>query len=182
MTEPDPFAGTQDPFAGSQDIGADPFDNPAPQAERPRVRDIHGRLLLIMPLSIEKGVPNRLRPGTKQDRMTADLIVLDGGTLHYGGAPEKIPPVPHTKHVEIGDGFKIEGLFISQVGLLSQCRQALANKLSENGGNTMVLGRLTVGQATGGNNPPYLLNPPTDADKALARKYLAAHPPTDPFA
>lgn len=163
-----------DPFGSAS--GEDPFSGPAPRADRPRVRDMYGRLLLLIPHKLEEGIPNRLQPGTTQDRMTADVIVLDGGALPYGGRPEATPPVPHNKSAQVP--LKVDRLFISQAGLISQCREALAKRLRGQPG--MVLGRLAVGEANApGQNAPYLLTPPTDADKQFARQYLAA---VDPFA
>lgn len=158
--------------------GDDPFSDPAPREARgPRLRDMYGRLLLLIPHKLEEGIPNRLgKPGETQDRMTADVVILDGGPLMYGGAPEKIPAVPHTQLAEIPH--KNARMFISSAGLISQCREALAKKVTT-GVPGMVLGRLAVGEAKGDQNPPYLLTPATDADKALARTYLAN---VDPFA
>lgn len=163
------------PAAPAAPGGADPFDGPAPQATRPRVLDMYNRLVLVIPHKVET-VPNRLQPGTTQDRMTADVIVLDGGPLQYGGAPEKVPPVPHDKQVNVPH--KIDRMFLSQAGLISQSSQALAKR--QRGEPGMVLGRLTTGEASKpGHNPPWLLSPPTDADKQAARAYLAT---VDPFA
>lgn len=157
--------------------GDDPFSGPAPQQPRgPRIRDVYGRLLLIIPHKLEEGVPNRLQSGTTQDRMTADVITLDGGPIPYGGAPEATPPVPHDKTAQVPH--KTARQFISQAGLISQCREALAKRMRGEPG--MVLGRLTVGEKpANGGNPPYLLTPPTEQDKQLARQYLAT---VDPFA
>ncbi|MBB4689802.1 hypothetical protein [Amycolatopsis jiangsuensis] len=165
------------PAAAPTPAGDDPFSAPAPQAARgPRVRDMYGRLLLVIPHKLEEDLPNRLQPGTTQDRLTADVIILDGGEIQYGGKPEATPPVPHTKTV--ATPFKSERMFLSQRGLISQCREALAKRLQGQPG--MVLGRLTTGEAKeAGQNAPFLLSPPTDEDKALARQYLAQ---VDPFA
>jgi hypothetical protein len=155
----------------------DPFDSPAPQEPRgPRIRDLYGRLLLLVPKRLEEGVPNRLQPGTTQDRMTADVIVLDGGPIAYGGRPEQVPPVPHDKTAAVPH--KTANQYVSNRGLISQCRLALAAKAT--GGPGMVLGRLGVGKpGEDGQNAPYILSLPTDADKALARQYLAS---VQPFA
>jgi hypothetical protein len=178
MATPSPAAAPATPAADpwSAPAGDDPFSGPAPQQARgPRLRDLYGRLLLIIPFKVET-VPNRLaKDGSTQDRMTADVIVLDGGTIHFGGAPEKIPAVPHTKVAE--PPHKSDRMFVSSVGLISQCREALAKRAQGQPG--MVLGRLAVGEAKGDQAPPYLLTPPTDADKVLARQYLAK---VDPFA
>lgn len=175
MATPSPVAAPVTP-AAQPSGGDDPFSGPAPQQARgPRLRDLYGRLLLIVPFKVET-VPNRLaKDGSTQDRMTADVIVLDGGTILFGGAPEKIPAVPHTKSAETPH--KTDRMFISSVGLISQCRDALAKRAQGQPG--MVLGRLNVGEAKGDQAPPYLLTTPTDADKILARQYLAK---VDPFA
>jgi len=161
-----------DPFGAS---GADPFDNPAPQQPRgPRLRDMYGRLLLVIPHKVET-VPNRLQPGTTQDRMTADVVILDG-PCPYGGRPEATPPVPHDKLADVPH--KTPRMYISGVGIISQCREALAKRQA--GGMGMVLGRLMVGEAKEqGQNAPYLLSVPTEAEKQVARNYLLT---VDPFA
>jgi hypothetical protein len=161
----------------AQPIDDDPFSGPALQEARgPRIRDCYNRLLLIVPHKLEEGIPNRLQPGQTQDRMTADVVVLDGGPINYGGKPEATPSVPHNKVA--GTPHKTNRMFISQVGIISQCREALARRAQGKPG--MVLGRLSVGEAPKpGQNPPYLLQPPTDADKTIARSYLAT---VDPFA
>lgn len=186
---PNPFAAapaapaapaTTSPAAGSVATmapGDDPFGAPAPQAPRgPRLRDIYGRLVLLVPTKLEIGVPNRLQAGTTQDRMTADVIVLDGGPIAFGGKPEATPPTPHDKTAQVPH--KTAGMYISSTGLISQCRDALAKRALGQPG--MVLGRLGVGQAKEpGQNAPWLLTPFTPADAALARAYLAQ---VDPFA
>lgn len=172
--QPAQAAPAADPLGGS-----DPFSDPAPREARgPRIRDMYGRLLLLIPHKLEEGIPNRLgKPGDTQDRMTADVVILDGGTIQFGGAPEKTPPEPHTKAAEVP--LKNARMFISSAGLISQCRQALAKKVTS-GQPGMVLGRLAVGEAKGpGQNAPYLLTPATDADKQIARQYLSQ---VDPFA
>lgn len=168
------------PAAGAP-ASADPFDAPAPREARgPRIRDMYGRLLLIIPHKLEEGVRSNFKDNDgnaqTQDRMTADVIVLDGGPIAYGGQPERVGGAPHDKTAEVP--LKNTRQFISNAGLISQCRQALAKKITT-GQPGMVLGRLQVGEAKGGNNAPYLLAPPTEQDKAIARQYLAT---VDPFA
>jgi hypothetical protein len=176
VASPTPVAApvAPDPFGG----GEDPFSGPAPQRPRgPRMRELHGRLLLLRPLSVEK-VKQDQDDGTSKmvDRMTTDVIVLDGTAIAYGGTPEKLPPVPHNMTAPIP--FKIDSMFISSVGIVSQCREALEARRQGKPG--MVLGRLTTGQAKSDkHNPPYLLTPFNDADKAIARQYLSQ---VDPFA
>ena len=155
----------------------DPFSGPAPQAARgPRLRDLYGRLLLIVPTKLEEGLPDRLNPGQTKDRMTADVIVLDGGPINYGGAPEKTPPMPHDKTAQVPH--RTARQYIGQAGIISQSRVALANRAAGKPG--MVLGRLGVGeQSDPTKSPPFILSQPTEEDKQIARAYLAT---VDPFA
>jgi hypothetical protein len=166
---PAPTGGTPAPAYGD-----DPFGGPAPQLPKgPRIRDVHGRLVLITPWKVET-VANRLskEPGATQERMTADVVVLDGGTIHYGGRPEAMPPTAHTMAAE--PPLRTERQYLSQAGLISQCREALAVNLRDPNAAVprMVLGRISTGAAKGDNNPPYLLTPATPEDIALARRYV----------
>ncbi len=154
----------------------DPFEAPAPRADRPRPRDIYGRLVLVVPKRLEENVRNQMT-GELQNRLTADVIVLDGGELHFGGAPEKTPPIPHTKTVQVP--YKIDDMYISAPGIITACREALRKRKAGQIG--MVLGRWTVGEASRpGHNPPYLLREYTQEEAAVARAYLAANP-INPF-
>lgn len=172
-----------DPFASAPGTtGAkDPFSAPAPQSDRPRIRDMFNhaspRLLLISPEKVEEVVRKgeNGKPDRTEDRMTATLVVLDGGPLDFGGAPEKTIPVPHTVRVETP--YEVESLFISGVGLVKQCRNALRARELKNGEPTMVLGRLSTGEAKGGNNPPWILLDPTPEDMEIARQYLNSKNP-----
>lgn len=169
---------TQAAYPSSQG-GTDPFGAPAPRADRPTMLCLPGRLLLIIPKRMEYQVPvKNPKPGmpTHQDRLTADVIVLDGGTLHYGGDPGARPPRPHTKTTEVP--LKIEGMYISQAGLLSQARDEIAKM--QRGEMGMLLGRLSWGEAAPGQNAPYLLQKFTPEEAAVARAWLAANPIT-PF-
>lgn len=160
-------------------VGAyvDAFGDPAARLPKaPRMRDLYGRLLLIIPSKLETGIESTVNPGKFQDRMTADVIVLDGGTIHYGGKPEAVPAVAHMLTAEVP--LCSRGQWLSFSGIISQCREALAKRAQGQPG--MVLGRLSAGVASKpGSNPPWLLTPPSEADKAIARAYLAS---VDPFA
>lgn len=192
----DPFAPqtavTDDPFAAPTDMSdpfaGDPFAGPAPRSARPRGADLFprsdgaqrtnpyaGRLLLISPFKIE-AVPSMDKDGTMVDRMTADIVVLDGGDLHWGGKPEARPSIPHTQITPVP--MLIERLFLSWVGVVNQCREAARRRAVGDRTGTMVLGRLMVSdKSKPGQSAAYYLADPTDADKALARSYLATQNP-----
>jgi len=140
-----------------------------------------GRLLLIIPSRIET-VPAYQRPGEMVDRMTADVVVLDGGPLHWGGAPNKRPAIPHTQVSQIP--YRIDAMYLSAVGVVNQCREALKRRAAGQTAGSMVVGRLSIGQAADPQkNPPYFLAVSTPEEKVIARTYwqhfLAAK---DPFA
>lgn len=181
-------AGTATPFPSA---GApDPFGGPAPRGDRPKMRDLYGRLVLIMPKKLEAGVATKWRdPVTqevkRQDRLTMDIVVLDGGPLAYGGDPTAVPPVPHNKSAEVPVRF--DGMYDSHTGIISQTRDALANFQRQAAGQqlrpgetTMVLGRVTVGEKSGENKAPFILEPANEQDIARARAWVQANH-RDPF-
>jgi hypothetical protein len=157
--------------------GGDPFGDPAPQAPRgPRLQEMAGRLILITPKLTEQVLSSDpKRAGEYVTRMTADVVILDGGPCAYGGKPEGRPPTQHDKVAQIPH--RSRDMFISAVGIVSQCREALEKR--QRGEPGMVLGRLGYGeQKRADYAAPWLLAAATDADKAIARAYLAT---VDPF-
>jgi hypothetical protein len=169
-----PPAGMAAPASG----GTDPFDDPAPRRPKgPRLEEMYGRLILIMPKGMDRGKGTDSQGNaTEYDRMTADVIILDGGPIAFGGDPSGRPPVPHDQWAQVPH--RNVAMFISAGGLISQSRDAWAKR--QRGEPGMVIGRLAVGEK---KNPqhqaPWILDKATDADKALARQYLAT---IDPFA
>lgn len=186
-----PVGPPTDPFAGQ--AGQDPFGAPAPpRGNAPAIADLYGCLLLISPHKIEEGIASRFKDdrgnAVTQDRMTADIVVLDGGEhsngqVPWGGKPYAQNPAerrPHDKVFITPD--KIGGAYISQKALVSQLSDALAVYRAKGAGQvgTMVLGRLTQGKVgSNGGNPPWIISAfdtLTDSDKQKARAWLAAHP------
>jgi hypothetical protein len=153
------------------------------------VQDLFGCLLLVMPKRIERDIASRFRnpDGSvqRQDRMTADIIVLRGPAqsqsgstpthVAYGGTPEGRGNQyrPHDKWFAVPG--KIAEMYVSNKGLISQCREAL-EQTTAGRGQGMVLGVLDQGQAQGENAPPWLLTPFGEAEAALARQWLSANP------
>lgn len=158
-------------------VGGDPFGDPAPQAPRgPRLQEMAGRLILITPKLTERVLSSDpKRAGEYDTRMTADVVILDGGPCAYGGKPEGRPPTQHDKVAQLPHRNK--DMYVSSVGLVSQCREALEKR--QRGEPGMVLGRLGYGeQKRADYSAPWLLAAATDADRAIARAYLAT---VDPF-
>lgn len=151
-------------YGGAHPQGVPQFHPPAPpQASivRPRMLDFarEGRLVLVSPTKIERDLPDNLgKPGDKTDRMTADVVILDGPPFPFGGAPEKNRPHTHTAVIP----YEILGMFISSAGLISQCERRLGE---------MVLGRLVMRDLPNGNTA-YRINDPTPADEAIAQQYI----------
>lgn len=184
---PPPFPGMGSPTG--QPAGGDPFAPPAPQVDRPRVQDLFGCLLLVMPKRIERGLLTKFRDSqgqpTRQDRMTCDIVVLYGNPnspyggnaqqVAYGGSPEKINRGgrPHDRFFAVPG--RISDIYVSNVGIISQCRDAL-RQVEEGRGQGMVLGWLDVGEAQGENAPPYLLREYDDRAAQLARAWLQSNP------
>lgn len=130
-----------------------PFSDPAPiGGVRPAIRDLDGRLVAITPLSIVT-VPNTLsrEPGATQRRITADIMVIDGGPLQFGGNPTGAgnkPPTPHT--LQVSTPWEATAVYISQTNMVAA--------LERNIGAGVVLGRITRGQANSpGMAPPWNL-------------------------
>ena len=151
-------------YGGAHPQGVAPqFHAPAPpQASivRPRLLDIgrEGRLVLVKPTKVERDLPNNLgKPGDKQDRMTADVVILDGPPFMFGGAPEKGQPHTHNG----APPYEILSMYISSGPLISQCERRIGE---------YVLGRLSIRQLPNGNTA-YRLNDPTEADSDQARKW-----------
>jgi hypothetical protein len=176
---PPQFIAPVPPTAAPTSGGSDPFDDPAPPRPKgPRLDEMAGRLLLIIPKGMDKASSKETDGTTSTyDRMTADVVVLDGPPMAYGGKPNGRPPVPHDKVAPIP--WREVGMFISAKALISQSRNAWEKR--QRGEPGMVIGRLGYGEqpADPKLQAPWILTTATEADKALARAYLAT---IDPFA
>lgn len=144
-------------------------DPAAPGLLRPRIRDLDGRLVIIVPLNLQV-VPNALSqiPGATQERITADVFVLDGQPLAYGGRPEDPDtPSPHTLSITVPA--KFEGMYLSQVGIVGALRAAV--------GKSVVLGRISRGTSGDPNRraPWQLIKlAPEDPARAMAAQFYGA--------
>jgi hypothetical protein len=159
-----PPAPPQAPPAAPQQYAAPVApDRPAATVLRPRLQDFgrDGRLVMISPTKIERGLPNRLgKPGDVQDRMTADVVILDGAPFPFGGAPEK--GQPHTTSASAP--YEVPAMFISSAPLISQCERRIGES---------VLGRLRIVQLENGNSA-YRIDDPTQADFDACNAFIAA--------
>lgn len=141
---------------------ADPWAAPAPiPTEFPTVASLRGRLVQIKPLR-QDTVPNNLNPGSTQERITADVTLMDG-----------MGPVPGMKNGhptgQMFAGPEFRGMWLQSEVIVKQLADALAT-----GG--MVLARIDT--RTPGTQPikgnPWGLIEPTEQDRAIARQVYAS--------
>lgn len=141
---------------------------PPPQADRPKLRNLRGRLLLIKPSRIERGVPGPDNDGKLQDRVTANVTILDGGRLGFGDDPRM--GVPASKWIEENElPYTIEDMYISGKLLVLQLT------VKEEGGRlrVQVLGRLGAKpSAKATYSPAWLLDTPSAADIEIGKAFL----------
>lgn len=144
----------------TQPVSQDPFGAPAViPSTYPSAQSFHGRLVLISPKRMDQ-IPNRQNPQKLDDRITADVTVVDG-----------LGPVPLWKNrVQTGaflDGPDFTGVYFSQNRIVKQLASAIPAG--------MVLARVGLykeGQPQGEGNPWGLVDP-TEEDKQMARNFLA---------
>lgn len=149
-----------------------------------KLPDMYGRLVVIFPLSLQR-VPRNPRFVTdaqraagdlEQDRMTATLVVLDGGSvdnmapLAWGGNPHALGGVPHNELSPLP--YVRKGMWLNQSQVIGQCSPYLPGRErgGPNGAPGAVVGRVVK---TGpGQNDPWYITTPTDAEVGLANSYL----------
>lgn len=143
----------------------DPFASPAPIASEFASADsFRGRLVLIQVTGYELDVPNQQDPGKKADRVTATVTTVDG----LGKVQIYAQKAPQGKFLE---GPEHKGVWFSQdrivKGLVTD-RQFIT-------GQPPVLARIETYKPgkTAGLGNPWGLVAATDADKQIARDFLA---------
>ena len=142
----------------------DLFATPAPiPSEFASADSFRGRLVLIQPTGLELDVPNVRQPGKFSDRLTATVTTVDGlGKVQIFS--EKAPTGQYL------DGPEHKGVWFSQERIV---KAVVPERVVRPG--TMVLARLETfkpGKSAGLGNPWGLINP-TEADKQMARDFLA---------
>jgi hypothetical protein len=136
-----------------------------------KMPDLEGRLLLISPTDQGERETNLPRQTGTYVYVVTDTVVLDGEIT------EMVDEVPMT----------LEGFQFAGEAVTNQLMPALKRFQRKETG-AMVLGRLGT-KPNSYNTKTWVLQEPTDEDKALARKHLAdvaakaaAVKPKDPFA
>jgi hypothetical protein len=136
-------APAQSPAAG--DVMAAFADPSAIGGTRPAVRDLVGRVVVIKPTRYEERVPG-VDPGTFQERITADVLILDGGRLEFGGNVGRGRP----NLLSVDAPFLTQGMYISNTNVVGAVREQV--------GRGVVLGRIVQGRSNDPKrNAPYNL-------------------------
>jgi hypothetical protein len=121
------------PFGGAADVLADdgdPFGDEAPRfSDRISPRDLFGRTVILVGHKLDKTKNDK---DEDVDRMTADIHVIDGGVLEYGGTPWKSDdPVPHDKKTEVPAVFP--RLYLSQRPVVDEMRDVIGKGVPKAG-------------------------------------------------
>lgn len=144
----------------------DPFADPTPRtSEFASADSFRGRLILIEPNKVERDIPKQANQpnGPKGDRVTATVTVVDG-----------LGPVQiYSQRVPTGaylDGPEHIGVWFNQDQLASGLQTLKKDALLK-----MVLCRIdTLKPGTpAGQGNPWVMSVASDADKQLARDFLA---------
>lgn len=157
------WPGEGDPFATG-----DPFAAPVRFSRAPNMTSLNGRLLLFRPKSsatVEKVDPVT---GAKRPvlRVTSDIDVLDGEF--------PIREIDGKLNEPTGNAFDdshYEDVWVESASIANNLQAILSGKVP---GATMVLGRVKRVKTKSGFIA-WVLEDPTDADKVVARQYLARH-------
>lgn len=163
-------------FPGMPNIGGTSLtiggaDAPATMGDTPTMAHLMmsntNRLVAIIGKKIEYGVKAPGEPGKTQDRITADVLVIDGGPFTFGGKPLARPVVPDTMMVQQLPYLALN-MWISNKVLITQLERKV--------GQGIAVGRLYYGEATNGNNAPYkITEDPTPEEIEFVTRWWAAY-------
>lgn len=156
---------------------------PAGSGSGAKIADMYGRLVILFPMMIERGLPSTFKDnngGPKtQDRITATVVVLDDGRggqspIEFGGDMTKFPPVAHTASEPLP--YLRKGLHVWQSSIIKQIESWLpggANAPQDGRTPGMVLGRVAK-DGPERTDPWYLRSEVTTQDTVLANYYIQA--------
>lgn len=144
---------------------SDPFEAPTDVVSKfASIQSFQGRLVLISPTKLETGIPSADNPQKLVDRITADVMTVDG----KGQVQIFQRRMPTGQYLS---GPEHRGVWIGQDRLVQQLRQDGGRGALKG----MVLGTIDTwkgGPAGKGN--PWEIRPATEADKQMARDFLAS--------
>jgi hypothetical protein len=147
-------------------MAVDPFADPTPRASEFASADsFRGRLVIIEPTKVERDIPKQATQpnGPKGDRVTATVTVVDG----KGPVQVFAMRAPTGKFL---DGDVHRGVWFNQEQLSAGLQTLDGKSLLP-----MVLCRIDTLKAgtPAGQGNPWVMQAASDADKQLARDYLA---------
>jgi hypothetical protein len=143
---------------------------------------MYGRLVLLFPHTIERGLPSKFRDQSGQpkvqDKIIATVVVLDDGNggqqpIGYGGDMTSFPQKPHTDYGQLP--YVRKGLFVWQNSIIKQIEAWLpGGPQAPQDGRTpgMCLGRIAKDGPE--RTDPWYLRDPNEQDTQLANYYIAA--------
>lgn len=149
-----------------------------------KLADMYGRLVVVFPHLLQR-VPKNARFVTdadrasgnlEQDRMTATVVVLDGGStgnmspIAFGGNPHALGGRPHDQSAPLP--YVRKGMWLNQSQLIGQVSDYLPGHARGGPGGTpgAAVGRIVKSGPE--QNAPWFLTTPTDAEVKLANDYL----------
>jgi hypothetical protein len=152
----------------------DPFSDPGSASGFPSLKQLKGRILIVVPKTLERNLPNTLNPGQTRDRLTADVHVLSGEDI-TARLDDDDNETPFDEPLTIP--CKLADMYLSGAKLINETKAKLPQGDKPAG---MVIGVLTkLPPLKAGQKGAWSLAAATDEQKAVGRKYLAN---VDPFA
>jgi hypothetical protein len=76
----DPFASASASAAGNATAATDPFGQKPSEvktSDYPSIEELYGKLIVIQPSKLERGLPNKFDSEKPRDRLTADVTVIN---------------------------------------------------------------------------------------------------------
>lgn len=149
-----------------------------------KLADMYGRLVVVFPHMLQRVPKNarfvtdadRANGNLEQDRMTATVVVLDGGATNnmtpiaFGGNPHALGGRPHDQSAPLP--YVRKGMWLNQSQVIGQLSDYLPGHARGGPGNTpgAAVGRIVK---TGPEqNAPWFLTTPSEAELKLANDYL----------
>ena len=158
----------------AESVEDDPFSDPGSASGYPTLRQLKGRLVIVVPKVLEKNLPNTLQPGQTRDRLTADVHVLTGDDV-TARIDDDDNETPFDEPMVVP--FKCEDMYLSGAKLINETKAKLPQGDKPAG---MVIGVLTkLPPLKAGQKGAWSLAQASAEQKAIGRKYLAN---IDPFA
>lgn len=150
-----------------------------------QIKDTTGRLVLLRPVKLEHNVPPSTPDGKVGDRLSMDVIVLDGppivNVVDKDGEETFVFPEPLVPN----QSAVLERMYSNHTVLIGQMKDQMTN--GETAPGKWNYGRLMkLAPKNPGGNKPWAVGRAVDAkqnaeDRKIAAAWLKAHPEPDAF-